>query len=233
MKLLDLYCGGGGAGMGYHRAGFEVVGVDINPQPNYPFTFIQADALEYVAAHGHEYDAIHASPPCQQYSISTSFAKQKGATYSDLVTPTRELLDVTGKPYIIENVPGAPIRPDITLVGYIFGLKVIRRRLFELNFFCLQPIIPPKKGSVYAGDFVSVFGSGSWKPSNWSRKSQLKNGISTQILPAWRKKTIRETWAYAMGIDWHLTTKELSQSIPPAYTEFIGSELMRQLTCKP
>jgi site-specific DNA-cytosine methylase len=128
-RLLDLFCGAGGAGMGYHRAGFEVVGVDIAPQPHYPFEFHQGDALEYLAAHGHEFDAIHASPPCQRYSSIQRITKNKHK-WPDLVDPVRQLLIKSGKPYVIENVQGAPLRVDAFMCGSMFGLGMIRHRIF-------------------------------------------------------------------------------------------------------
>lgn len=131
-KLLDLFCGAGGAAMGYHRAGFDVVGVDIKPQPRYPFEFVQADALDYVAAHGHEFDAIHASPPCQKYSMIQR-ANNNRELWPDLVDPTRRQLQATGLPYVIENVEGAPLRVDLKLCGSSFGLGMIRHRIFESN----------------------------------------------------------------------------------------------------
>src|SRR5262245_38235984 len=106
MKLLDLFCGAGGAAMGYHRAGFEVVGVDHRPQPRYTFPFVRGDALEYALAHGREYDAIHASPPCQAYSALR--ARAPGRRYPDLFVATRSALEAVGKPWVVENVPGAP-----------------------------------------------------------------------------------------------------------------------------
>lgn len=145
--------------MGYHRAGFDVVGVDIAPQPRYPFEFHQGDALEYVAAHGHEFDAIHASPPCQGYS-ATRFIR--GNAHSDLVGPTREALQASGKPYVIENVAGAPLLNPVTLVGSMFGLRTMRPRLFECSFdvpFVLAPPAaarhadmgrPPQTGRIHA-----------------------------------------------------------------------------------
>ena len=131
MKLLDLFCGAGGAAMGYHRAGFDdITGVDIKPMPRYPFKFIQGDALEYLAAHGAEYDVIHASPPCQAYSIM-QHANHMRKDHPDLVDSVRDALKQTGKPWIIENVPGAPLIDPILLCGLSFGLRVIRHRLFE------------------------------------------------------------------------------------------------------
>jgi len=106
MRLLDLYCGAGGSAMGYHRAGFDdITGIDIHTQPRYPFKFIQGDALEYLAEHGHEYDVIHASPPCPAYSMASMQWRKSGIEYQDLIEPLRELLIANGKPYIIEHVP--------------------------------------------------------------------------------------------------------------------------------
>src|SRR5688500_15798892 len=151
-RLLDLFCGAGGAAMGYHRAGFEVMGVDINRQPHYPFEFIQADALWYLAAledkrHGltakDAFDVIHASPPCQLYStVGKQAAKKHDITYPDLVGPTRELLVKSGLPYVIENVMGAPLISPIRLCGSSFGLDIRRHRRFELGGFDIL-LTPP------------------------------------------------------------------------------------------
>jgi hypothetical protein len=128
VRLLDLFCGAGGASVGYHRAGFEIVGVDNQPQPDYPFTFVQTDAMEYVAEHGQNFQAIHASPPCQAYTVLNFEAK---ASYPDLVPQVRHLLRQTGRLGVIENVPGATMRSDLVLCGGQFGLRVRRHRLFE------------------------------------------------------------------------------------------------------
>lgn len=147
--LLDLFCKAGGASMGYHRAGFEVVGVDIEPQRHYPFQFIQADALEYLAECGHCYDAIAASPPCQSDTILASLHRSKGTAYDEkhksLTAPVRDLLIASGKPYVIEGVVGAPLIEPILLCGSMFGLQtkcgaqLRRHRLFETNWFCMAP----------------------------------------------------------------------------------------------
>jgi hypothetical protein len=129
-RLLDLFCGAGGAAMGYYRAGFDVVGVDIKKQPNYPFEFIWDDALEAVTDLACGFDAIHASPPCQHYMRSGMVRKDLAP---DLVGQTRIALETAGLPWVIENVPGAPIRPDIVLCGSMFGLGVRRHRWFETN----------------------------------------------------------------------------------------------------
>lgn len=131
-RLLDLFCCAGGAGMGYHRAGFDVVGVDIAPQKNYPFEFHQADAMTYPLD---GFDAIHASPPCQAYSIASQSRRNEGHEYLDLLAPTRDRLVASGLPWIIENVPGAPMRADYVLCGCMFGLMSLRReRWFETSW---------------------------------------------------------------------------------------------------
>src|SRR5574337_20985 len=125
-RLLDLFCCAGGCAMGYHRAGFDVVGVDINPQQRYPFEFHQADAMTFDLS---GFDAIHASPPCQAYTVLGG--REDLSHYPDLVDAVRERLQASGKPWIIENVPGAPLRDPITLCGAMFGLRRYRHRLFE------------------------------------------------------------------------------------------------------
>ncbi len=166
IRLLDLYCGAGGAAMGYHRAGFdEIVGVDIAPQPGYPFRFIQADALEYVAEHGHEFDAIHASPPCQAYSIMRNLPWLRGREYPLLLLPTIEMLEALGKPYIVENVMGAQHGSKTLrkrgleahglkagwLCGTMFGLPFYRHRLFATNWLWLAPGHPKHESRRPAG----------------------------------------------------------------------------------
>ena len=143
MRLLDLFCGAGGAAVGYHRAGFtEIVGVDLAEQKRYPFEFVRGDALSYLAEHGHEFDAIHASPPCQSYSDLAN-RNRNGDAWPRLIEPVRDILSRTGLPYVIENVEGAPMLNAVVLCGTMFTeLRVIRHRLFEANF----PIIVPPHG---------------------------------------------------------------------------------------
>lgn len=138
MKVLDLFCGPGGAAVGYARAGFEVVGVDIDPQKNYPFEFRQADAMSYPLD---GFDLIHASPPCQRYSQATKW-RGTPEDHPDLLQPTIDRLMASGTPWIVENVPGAPMTPDVILCGSMFGLKVRRHRLFRtslVNHLWLTP----------------------------------------------------------------------------------------------
>ena len=212
MKLLDLFCGAGGAAAGYHRAGFDVTGVDIVPQPNYPFRFVQADAL-----HIHfidEYDVIHASPPCQNYCWSTAKHRAKGKTYPDLIEPTRNLLIDSGKPYVIENVPTAPLINPTFLEGTMFGLGVIRRRCFETNWWLPQPMRRKRK--------KPIMQQSKRDPRIFIKKSAYCS-VAGNGADGWSCRAA--DWSVAMGIDW-MTREELKQAIPPAYTEYIGRYLM-------
>ena len=215
-RLLDLFCGAGGAGMGYHRAGFEVVGVDNRPQPRYPFEFHQADALEFCRQHGHEFDAIHASPPCQAYSGLRGLGKQSHRPQVRLIGPMRDALRAAGRPFVIENVVGAPLESPVVLCGQFFGLEVRRHRLFECSFRVDQPdcraFHKPRPMAVY-GDHPERH---TYKPGSGgyiNRAHTLADGQR------------------GMGIDW-MDWRELTQAIPPAYTEFIGKQLIRAL-CRP
>jgi DNA (cytosine-5)-methyltransferase 1 len=236
-RLLDLFCGAGGAAMGYHRAGFDVVGVDINPQPNYPFEFHHADATamcqdvlngcwhegtssalpgRLATCLGH-FDAIHASPPCQRYSAVTGVSGER-EDHPDLLEATRALLRASGLPYAIENVEGAPLENPVRLCGTTFpGLRVIRHRLFECSF----PVMAPpcsRHPLLYVPD-----------------KRRLHQGEQDEMV-AFVSVTgggncSKAAAAAAMGIDW-MTKGELNNAIPPAYTEHIGGYLMSALTAK-
>lgn len=198
--------------MGYSRAGFHVIGVDIKPQPNYPFTFVQADALGFEIPEW--VDMVHASPPCQLYSRTSKMGHDL-SKYPDHLDPIREKLKESGKPYVIENVVGAPMIDPITLHGDMFGLQVIRHRLFESNVFLMAP---------YA-KVVTNAGTGTDNNTMYStfEKGMRKIGVYGK---AWKF----EDGCKAMGIDWMKTHKELAESIPPAYTKFIGGQILDYLT---
>ena len=260
--------------MGYHRAGFdEIVGVDTEPQPRYPFEFVQADALEYLAEHGHDYDAIHASPPCQGYSIMHNLPWLRGRDYPLLILPTIEMLEALGKPYVVENVMGARHGSKTLqkrgleshglkagwLCGGMFGLKFYRHRLFATNWMWLAPGHPKHQGAIRRGRMlgdranqVAILCIGKspiqkWDGNartkqreglnirsgyehvpfsyptlaNWQGNGAQANGVGVGHAKGWRLA------AEAMSIDW-MKREELTQAIPPAYTEFIGEQLIKQ-----
>ncbi|POX54793.1 DNA methylase [Streptomyces sp. Ru71] len=213
--LLDLFSCAGGAAMGYARAGFAVHGCDIADRPNYPFLYHRGDALAYLArlittGEIRRYAFVHASPPCQDQcslTVGTNRSQGWGGTHVDLVAPTRELLDATGLPYVIEQPNGrAEIRKDLTLCGEMFGLGVIRHRNFELGGWSIdRPPHVPHRGRVrgwrhgrfYDRPYVAAYGNGGGKP------------------------TVPELQA-AMDVDWTDVREELTEAIPPAYSEHIG-----------
>lgn len=253
-RLLDLFCGAGGCSVGYHRAGFEVVGVDIEPQKNYPFTFVEMDALgtmRHLLAGGKlpfdadmpllvyylsDFDVIHASPPCQIHSCMTKGRhKDKLKNHINLIPQTRTLMIKTGLPYIIENVTGAKneLIGPVNLCGSMFDLKTThgsqlrRHRLFECSFFVKRKVCNHNTNAhvigVYGGGqhpqrrkipkTIGVYGS--------SGGSSKRDYLSNQCFTVQDRRD-------AMGIDW-MTGKELSQAIPPAYTNYLGLQLQRTL----
>lgn len=228
-KLLDLFCGAGGASMGYHRAGFDVTGVDIEPQKNYPFEFFQSDALAYLDRNAHLYDAFAAG-----YSRMRHLPWLKHKIYPLLIGPTRALLETTGKPWVIENVEGAPLS-GITLCGTMFGLKVYRHRLFESNYLLLQPEHIPHTVVIGSGRnlndrAIGVNADGWVSTLRSSGKGTRINGLrgNPDIRTIAGHFSGMETAKAAMGIDW-MNRDELSQAVPPAYTQFIGEQLMQHL----
>jgi len=220
--LLDLFCGAGGAAMGYHRAGFDVVGVDIKPQPHYPFTFYEYDAMQllrdlaangadYFIGWGRDFDAIHASPPCQDHTRGGSHPKH-GTGW--MLPAARTLLEQTLEPWVIENVPGSPMRADYKLCGCMFdlrlpGMQLVRERWFETSWHGFEMREPCH----HTGPAISVTGHGT--------TSYARDKIG-------RNPTIAEYRALMGGIDW-MNRDELSQAIPPQYTEHIGSRLLEHL----
>lgn len=206
--LLDAFCGAGGAGVGYHRSGFDVVGVDIVPQPNYPFEFHQGDAVDFIAEHGREFSAIHASPTCQHAS---TLRHRTGKEYVNLIPSTRAALQLVGRPYVIENVVGAELFDPIRLCGSSFGLgaggrQLRRHRLFECSGFSIMAL-----ACAHQGEAIGVYGNGG----AWKRRAPGGGGYQGTA----------EERREAMGIDW-MGHAELSQAIPPAYTEHIGGYLI-------
>jgi DNA (cytosine-5)-methyltransferase 1 len=230
-RLLDLFCGAGGAAKGYADAGFDVVGVDIRPQPRYPYEFVQADAisilrgmLDYPNFNGEMwrpgyFDAIHASPPCQLYTAGR-FRPKARREYPDLIGPTRRALAKTSVPWVIENVPGAPLDNPVMLCGAAFGLEaqcadgkrrvLQRHRLFESNVWLMSPGC-----ACGAAERIGVYGNGgACSPRHGGRHRGYQGSKAER--------------SAAMGVDW-MAVRELSQAIPPAYTRFIGEQLLAHI----
>lgn len=210
-RLLDLFCGAGGASMGYHRAGWEVTGIDINPQPNYPFEFYQLDAVEHLeAGNWRGFQAIHASPPCQ---FGTAYRRRPGHVKDspNLIPVVREHLRRAGRPYVIENnwVNRAHLIDPIRLCGSSFGLDVQRHRAFESNV----PMMAPPCDH-------------AWQTPRFPQATNRKNLRRTVEVGVWRIPL--DIQRKAMGVDW-MNLKELSEAIPPAYTELIGGQLAAQI----
>jgi DNA (cytosine-5)-methyltransferase 1 len=216
-RLLDLFSCAGGAAMGYHRAGFDVTGVDIAPQPNYPFHFHHGDALEFLANHGQDFDVIHASPPCQGYLNLGAVNRALGRTYDhpDLIGATRALLEKMGKPYVIENVADASreLRNPVRICGTGLGLPLRRHRLFESN-------VPLVGVGCDHGRYTEQKYWTGWRP-----KGQVR--LST-VVQVYGNAGGREHWPAAMGIDW-MTPKEMTEAIPPAYSEHVGRQIVQCL----
>lgn len=216
MRALDLFCGAGGAAMGLHRAGFEVVGVDIRPQPNYPFEFHQGDAMTWPLE---GFDFIWASPPCQAYTLMAN--RWRGGSdvadgHPDLIGPVRDRLRASDIPWVIENVMGAPLCHPLKLHGGMFGLGVYRPRLFESSLLLFAS--PARKPS----EQVGVYGKRPDTRTLWRRRDGSV---------ALRAANSIEEASKAMEIDW-MEWDEIVESIPPAYSEFIGRQIMRALRAK-
>jgi DNA (cytosine-5)-methyltransferase 1 len=220
--LLDLFCGAGGAAVGYHRAGFDVVGVDIEPQKHYPFEFVQADATPLLdvllaregwCANDHvwllsDLAAIHASPPCQKFTAYRRRGGGVGDGYPDLIAPVRQRLEASGLPWVMENVARSPVRPLVHLCGSSFGLDVQRHRWFETN---VPMMSPPCAHGLQKPRFPCA-----------TNRTNLRRTVEIGV---WRiPLPVQQA---AMGIDW-MTLDELTEAIPPAYTEYIGGQLLEE-----
>jgi DNA (cytosine-5)-methyltransferase 1 len=209
VRLLDLFCCQGGASEGYRRAGFEVVGVDNVPQPKFPFEFHQADALAFVAEHGHEFDVIHASPPCQAYSQTKKFPGAGGAdVFPALVPETRAALEATGRPWVLENVVGAPMPHAVLLCGRAYGLASGRHRLFESSVFLMSSgcCCGADRGMPIAGHGVP-----SWYRRKHGRSPALPERKAAIGAPEWMDR------------------EGLRESIPPAFTQHVGEQVLEQI----
>jgi DNA (cytosine-5)-methyltransferase 1 len=218
--LLDLCCGAGGVAKGYHRAGFDVTGIDHKDQPHYPFEFRKVDVLEALEAvlsgdWDEPFAAVHASVPCQRWTAYRRKGHGVGDGYPDLIADVRDRLRDTGLPYIIENVEGAPLENPVRLCGSSFGLDVQRHRLFETNWPLFAP--PCNHG---------------WAPARFPGATNREpNSRRTVEVGVWRIPL--PVQKRAMGVDWSCTLEELSEMVPPAYTEFIGRQLALLIERKP
>lgn len=207
MRALDLFCGAGGAGAGLARAGFVVTGVDIEPQPNYPFDFVKMDAIEAMKGDLRQFEFIWASPPCQAYTPLNAYNKKE---YPDLVDVTRQALRASGVPYVIENVMQAPLIDPVMLCGSMFGLRVYRHRGFEASF----PIAPPAHPEHHAV---------CSRNGNIPRDGQFMTITGGKHSRAWQRRAALE-----MGVFWMQTVREVCEAIPPAYSEFIAKAFLNQ-----
>ena len=217
MRLLDLFCGAGGCSVGYHRAGFDVVGVDIEPHPDYPFPFTQADAMDVLGdvAYLSTFDVVHASPPCPRYSVAGSIGSYDPADKPDLVDPVRDALNSWGGVWVIENVPGAPMPAAAVYCGWAMGLRHLRRhRLFESNVFLLSPGC-----ACPTGDTISVFGHSG---EDRRKATIVANGGRRTHIPL---REVRDL----MGVPWMRNRDDIADAIPPAYTEHVGHQLAAHL----
>lgn len=215
--LVDLFCGAGGAAEGYHRAGFNVLGFDLHDQPRFPFMFVQADVLDVLAGRVRvKWDrvaVVHASPPCQAHS---DLQKQNKREYPELIAPVRAALQRLGLPYVIENVEGAPLQDPITLCGTMFpGLRVLRHRLFESNVPLVAPPHPAKHPLVFTHD------------KRKTHYGKLDQNTSFVQVTGGGNCTVANKLD-AMDVGW-MTGREANEAIPPAYTEFIGGQLLTHI----
>ncbi|OQQ13024.1 hypothetical protein B0675_40105 [Streptomyces sp. M41(2017)] len=221
LTVLDTFCCAGGMAMGYHLAGFKVVGVDIAPQPNYPFTFVQGDAIEYIRAHGHEFDLVHGSPPCQAKSNLNAYNHK---TYPELIHPARDAMLTTGRPYVIENVEPAlsDLRDPITLCGPMFDLPMYRHRLFETNWGLTAPAHPRHVALCTRNGYLPTPGRPFMSIHGGRHSRAWQNAACDAMGMPWIK--VPEGGDIPLGI------REVCEAIPPAYARFIGGRFAASLT---
>ncbi|MGW1099147.1 SAM-dependent methyltransferase [Streptomyces sp. NPDC002455] len=217
LRVLDTFCCSGGMAMGYHLAGFDVVGVDIAPQPHYPFTFIQGDAIEYIRAHGHEYDLGHGSPPCQKYTPLNAYNHK---TYPDLIAPTREALQAVGLPYVIENVEAAAteLKNPALLCGPMFGLNVYRHRLFETSWHLPVPTHPKHVARCTRNGYLPTPQKPFMSVHGGRHSRAWQNAACDAMEMPWIK--------VPAGGDIPLGIREVCEAIPPAYAQWIGDQFL-------
>lgn len=227
--LLDLFCCAGGASKGYHDVGFDVIGVDLDPQPNYPFEFIQSDALwvlqclwqgDSVAGYlTEDFVGVHASPPCQGDSVMSKSWNGKAAAWPKLIAPTRDLLVKLGLPYVIENVVGADLVNPVRLCGSMFDLPIERHRKFEASFLIPQPACNHARQRMLWPEGFPALRSDRSKPARVVGIYGTGGGDAKDF----------DRWKWAMDIEWMKTKHELAESIPPAYTRFVGEHLQNAI----
>lgn len=223
MEVLDLYCGAGGASMGLNKAGFDILGIDIEYQPEYPFPNQTKDVLSLTSGDFKDLKLIWASPPCQNYSVGTIGFRNKGKKYPDLIDKTRKMLLKTGTPFVIENVPGAPIRHDLMLCGCMFGLKVFKRRYFEIHGFKVeQPDHKKHNGGVCTGEYICT-STACVNPGCFGKRDEYKKRYGD----IWKENHKIENWQKALGIDWITDRKMLAEAIPPAYSKYIAKQFKK------
>jgi DNA (cytosine-5)-methyltransferase 1 len=202
-RVLDMGCGVGGTSHGYWLAGCDVTGVDIAPQPRFPFTFIQADAAKFLLENYREFDAVTGSPPCQKWSRMSKCRPGLSDTYPDLIGPWRTAMQATGLPYVIENVYGAPLRQPVLYCTASFGKETYRHRFFEASF--------PLEGVPHSEHLVRASKAGHWEPGTYV-------SVAGHCAPMWKAREV-------MGIDWS-TRDELVEAVPPCFTEHVGRQLI-------
>ena len=232
LKILDLCCGSGGASMGIHQAipDAEITGIDINPQPFYPFNFKQGSVPEDVPMeYARTFDFIWASVPCQGYSWGTVKWRNQGKEYPDLYAIVKDFLVKTHKPYVMENVVGSPLRKDLVLCGEMFGLQVIRHRVFEIEGFkARQPKHQKHRNSVWQGTAIGVWSGG--KLGCFGNEAHRKY-YATVAGHGGKGNHSLKRWQDAMGgMDWVKTKDSLKECVPPAYSKYIMEEYLNNTT---